>query len=154
MQSTAALYAVFIAIFILSLQNNRENINSIANRIKPTLKVVSYTAAGTIYFNGLILIVFSLGTFSEGKMKILLLFSLFSMVASLIAIVYSSMNLLSDISGLKTSSEKLTYISDLVRGLEGPDSENLLMKNSKNIDFCIQSLDDENPEVRAIAPKL
>jgi uncharacterized membrane protein len=86
MQSTAALYAVFIAIFILSLQNNRENINSIANRIKPTLKIVSYTAAGTIYFNGLILIVFSLGTFSAAKMKILLFFSILSMVASLIAI--------------------------------------------------------------------
>lgn len=107
MQSVAALYGVFIAIFILSLQNNRDSINSIANQIKPTLKIVSYTAAGTIYLNGLILIVFSLGAFSETKMKFMLFSSLISMVLSLIAIVYSSMILLSDISGLKTSFENI-----------------------------------------------
>jgi hypothetical protein len=33
MQSVAVLYAVFIAIFVLSLQSNRDSINSIANRI-------------------------------------------------------------------------------------------------------------------------
>ena len=100
MQSVAALYAVFIAIFVLSLQSNRDNTNSIANRIKPPLKIVSYTSAGTIYFNGLILIVFSLGSFSEAKMKLLLFSSLVSMVLSLVSIVYSSMNLLSNVSGL------------------------------------------------------
>ena len=150
MQSVAALYAVFIAIFVLSLQNNRDNINSIANRIKPPLKIVSYTSAGTIYFNGLILIVFSLGAFSETKMKFMLFSSLVSMVLSLLAIVYSSMNLLSDVSGLKTSSEKYSYISNLLRGQEG-NPANLMNQNQKDTEFCIKALDDENPEVRAIA---
>ena len=80
---------------------------------------MSYTAAGTIYFNGLILVVFSLGAFSETKMKFMLFSSLVSMVLSLLAIVYSSMNLLSDVSGLKTSSEKYSDISNLLRGQEG-----------------------------------
>jgi hypothetical protein len=34
MQSVAVLYAVFIAIFVLSMQSNRDSINSISNRIK------------------------------------------------------------------------------------------------------------------------
>lgn len=150
MQSVAALYAVFIAIFILSLQSNRESTNSIANRIKPPLKMVSYTAAGTIYFNGLILIVFSFGSFSEAKMKVLLVSSLISMVLSLLAIVYTSINLLSNVSGLKTSSEKLVYISDLLRGQEG-NPVSPLKQSEKDTQFCIKSLDDETPEVRAIA---
>ncbi|HPS90220.1 MAG TPA: HEAT repeat domain-containing protein, partial [Methanosarcina vacuolata] len=150
MQSVAALYAVFIAIFILSLQSNSDSTNSIANRIKPPLKMVSYTAAGTIYFNGLILIVFSFGSFSEAKMKVLLVSSLISMVLSLIAVVYTSINLLSNVSGLKTSSEKLAYISDLLRGQEG-NPVNPLKQNEKDTQFCIKALDDENPEVRAIA---
>jgi HEAT repeat protein len=150
MQSVAALYAVFIAIFILSLQSNRDSTNSIANRIKPPLKIVSYTAAGTIYFNGLILIVFSFGSFSEAKMKLLLIFSLISMVLSLLAIVYSSMNLLSNVSGLKTSSEKLSYISDLLRGQE-ENPVNPLKQSEKDTQFCIKALEDENPEVREIA---
>ncbi|MFZ2497763.1 HEAT repeat domain-containing protein [Methanosarcina sp.] len=152
MQSVAALYGVFIAIFILSLQNNKDSINSIANQIKPTLKIVSYTAAGTIYFNGLILIVFSLGTFSTTKMKFMLSFSLVSMVLSLIAIVYSSMILLSDVSGLKTSSEKFTYISNLLQEQEG-NSSSLLKQSGRNTEFCIKAIDDENPEVRKIAAK-
>ena len=84
-------------------------------------------------------------------MKILLFFSLFSMAASLIAIVYSSMNLLSDISGLKTSSEKLVYISSLLKGHLESGSENLIIQSRRDIDFCIQSLEDVNPEVRAVA---
>ncbi len=152
MQSVAALYGVFIAIFILSLQNNRDSINSIANQIKPTLKIVSYTAAGTIYFNGLILIVFSLGAFSEIKMKFMLFSSLISMVLSLIAIVYSSMVLLSDISGLKTSSEKYSYISNLLREHEG-NPASLTKQNRKDTEFCIKALDDENPDVRKIAAR-
>lgn len=153
MQSVAALYGVFIAIFILSLQNNRDSINSIANLIKPTLKIVSYTAAGTIYFNGLILIVFSLGEFSDSKMKFMLSASLISMVLSLIAIVYSSMVLLSDISGLKTSSEKYSYISNLLKEQEGNPS-NPTKQNNRDIEFCIQALEDENPEVRRTAAEV
>jgi HEAT repeat protein len=150
MQSVAALYAVFIAIFTLSLQSSRDNTNSIANRIKPPLKIVSYTAAGTIYFNGLILIVFSFGSFSEAKMRLMLFSSLVSMVLSLVAIVYSSMNLLSNVSGLKTSSEKFSYISDLLGGQEG-NPVSSLKQSEKDTQFCIKALDDENPEVRAIA---
>ncbi|MGB9928720.1 MAG: HEAT repeat domain-containing protein [Methanosarcina sp.] len=152
MQSVAALYGVFIAIFILSLQNNKENIHSLANRIKPPLKIVSYTAAGTIYFNGLILIVFSLNTFSETRMKFMLFFSLVSMVLSLIAIIYSSMNLLSDVSGLKTSSEKFTYISNLLQLQQ--DKSIGPLQNEKDMNFCIRALDDENPEVRKVAAKV
>lgn len=151
MQSIAALYGVFIAIFILSLQNNKENIHSLANRIKPPLKIVSYTAAGTIYFNGLILIVFSLDSLSESRMKFMLFFSLVSMILSLIAIVYSSMNLLSNVSGLKTSSEKFSYISNLLQLQQ--DRSTGPLQNEKDIDFCIRALDDENPEVRKVAAK-
>lgn len=150
MQSVAALYAVFIAIFVLSLQSNRDSINSIANRIKPPLKIVSYTAAGTIYFNGLVLIVFSLGSFSEAKMEFLLFSSLISMVLSLVAIIYSSINLLSNVSGLKTSSEKFSYISGLLKEQEG-NHVSAMKQSVKDMEFCIKALDDENPEVRAIA---
>lgn len=151
MQSIAALYGVFIAIFILSLQSNKESLHSLANRIKPPLKIVSYIAAGTIYLNGLIIIVFSLDALSESKMKFLLIFSLTSMVFSLIAIVYSSINLLSDASGLKTSSEKFTHISNILQ-LQHENSGNSL-QNEKDMNFCIKALEDENPEVRKIAAK-
>ncbi len=153
MQSVAALYAVFIAIFTISLQSKKDDTNSIANRIKPPLKIVSYTAAGTIYFNGLILIVFSLGSFSKTKMQLLLISSLISMVLSLVAIVYSSMNLLSNVSGLKTSSEKFYYISNILKEQEG-NPVNSLKQNEKDIKFCIRALDDEHPEVRKIAAKV
>lgn len=152
MQSVAALYAVFIAIFILSLQSKKDSTNSIANRIKPPLKIVSYTSASTIYFNGLILIVFSLGSFSETKMQLLLISSLISMVLSLVAIVYSSMNLLSNVSGLKTSSEKFSYILNLLREQEG-NPVSSVKQSEKDTQFCIRALDDENPEVRTIAAK-
>jgi HEAT repeat protein len=151
MQSIAALYGVFIAIFILSLQSNKESLHSLANRIKPPLKIVSYIAAGTIYLNGLIIIVLSLDTLSESKMKFLLIASLISMILSLIAIVYSSLNLLSDVSGLKTSSEKFTHISNLLQ-LQHENSGQFL-QNGKDMNFCIRALEDENPEVRKIAAK-
>jgi len=48
-------------------------------------------------------------------------------------------------------SEKLVYISSLLKGQVEPGSENLIIQSRRDIDFCIQSLEDENPEVRAIA---
>ncbi|KKF99466.1 hypothetical protein [Methanosarcina mazei] len=94
MQSIAAVYAVFIAIFALSLQRNQDSIHSIANQLKPPLKIVSYTAAGSIYLNGLVLIIFSLYSPSEVKIKLMLFTSLLSLVASLVAIVYLSLEML------------------------------------------------------------
>jgi HEAT repeat protein len=76
--------------------------------------------------------------------------SLFSMALSLLSIVYSSMNLLSDVSGLKTSSEKYSYISNLLIGQEG-GIESQMSPSGKDPEFCIKALDDENPEVRSLA---
>ncbi|WP_440946777.1 HEAT repeat domain-containing protein [Methanosarcina sp. T3] len=154
MQSIAAVYAVFIAIFALSLQRNLDSIHSIANRLKPPLKIVSYTAVGSIYLNGLMLIIFSLHSPSELKIELMLFTSLLSLVASLIAIVYLSMEMLSDVSGLKTSSEKFTYLSNLLRELEGWSSSGQMELSSGDVELCIQGLDDEKPEVRIAAAQL
>ncbi|AKB76086.1 hypothetical protein MSLAZ_2825 [Methanosarcina lacustris Z-7289] len=154
MQSIAAVYAVFIAIFALSLQRDQDSIHSAANRLKPPLKIVSYTAAGSIYLNGLILLIFSLYSPPEVKIKFLLFASLLSLVASLIAIVYLSLEMLSDVSGLKTSSEKFAHLSNLLRELEGLGSSGQMELSAGESEFCIQALEDEKPEVRMVAAHL
>ncbi|TFH05770.1 MAG: hypothetical protein E4H06_00880 [Methanosarcina sp.] len=154
MQSIAAVYAVFIAIFALSLQRNQDSIHSIANRLKPPLKIVSYTAAGSIYLNGLILLIFSLYSPLEVKIKLMLFTSLLSLVASLLAIVYLSLEMLSDVSGLKTSSEKFAHLSNLLRELEGWGSSGQMELSAGDTEFCIQALEDEKPEVRMVAAQL
>ena len=73
------------------------------------------------------------------------------MILSLIAIVYSSINLLSDVSGLKTSSEKFTHISNLLQLKH--ENSGYSPQNERNMNFCIRALEDENPEVRKIAAK-
>lgn len=153
MQSIAAVYAVFIAIFALALQRNLDSIHSIANRLKPPLKIVSYTAVGSIYINGLMLIIFSLHSPSILKIELMLFTSLLSLVASLIAIIYLSMEMLSDVSGLKTSSEKYAHLSNLLSELEGRDSGQMEL-SAGDSELCILSLDDEKPEVRIAAARL
>jgi len=153
MQSIAAVYAVFIAIFALALQRNLDSIHSIANRLKPPLKIVSYTAVGSIYINGLMLIIFSLHSPSILKIEFMLFTSLLSLVASLIAIIYLSMEMLSDVSGLKTSSEKYVHLSHLLRELEGRDSGQMEL-SAGDSELCVLSLDDEKPEVRIASAKL
>ncbi|MDQ1275465.1 MAG: hypothetical protein QG610_1039 [Euryarchaeota archaeon] len=153
MQSIAAVYAVFIAIFALALQRNLDSIHSIANRLKPPLKIVSYTAVGSIYINGLMLIIFSLHSPSILKIELMLFTSLLSLVASLIAIVYLSMEMLSDVSGLKTSSEKYSHLSHLLSELEGRNSGKMEL-SAGDSELCILSLDDEKPEVRIAAARL
>lgn len=54
MQSVTAIYALFIAFFVLSIQNNQKSISLIGDLLKPPFKVVSYVIAITIYFNGLV----------------------------------------------------------------------------------------------------
>lgn len=153
MQSIAAVYAVFIAIFALALQRNLDSIHSIANRLKPPLKIVSYTAVGSIYINGLMLIIFSLHSPSILKIEFMLFTSLLSLVASLIAIIYLSMEMLSDVSGLKTSSEKYVHLSHLLRELEGRDFGQMEL-SAGDSELCVLSLDDEKPEVRIAAARL
>jgi HEAT repeat protein len=153
MQSIAAVYAVFIAIFALALQRNLDSIHSIANRLKPPLKIVSYTAVGSIYINGLMLIIFSLHSPSILKIEFMLFTSLLSLVASLIAIIYLSMEMLSDVSGLKTSSEKYAHLSHILQELEGKDPGQMEL-SAGDSELCILSLDDEKPEVRISATRL
>jgi len=154
MQSIAAVYAVFIAIFALALQRNLDSIHSIANRLKPPLKIVSYTAVGSIYINGLMLIIFSLHSPSILKIEFMLFTSLLSLVFSLIAIIYLSMEMLSDVSGLKTSSsEKYSHLSHLLSELEGRNSGQMEL-SAGDSELCILSLDDEKTEVRIAAARL
>jgi HEAT repeat protein len=96
------------------------------------------------------LIIFSLHSPSILKIEFMLFASLLSLVSSLVAIIYLSMEMLSDVSGLKTSSEKYVHLSQLLSELEGRDSGQMEL-SAEDSELCILSIDDEKPEVRIAA---
>lgn len=56
MQSIAAMYAVFIAIFLLTIQQNQMKLSSVADVLKPAFKHVSYIIFTCVFLNGLIIL--------------------------------------------------------------------------------------------------
>lgn len=123
MQSVAAIYALFIAIFVLSIQNNQRIISLLGDMLKPPFKVVSAIVAITIYSNGFVLFIFSHYKPIELEVNILYYSSLFSLLVSLIAIVYFSFWMISTVAGLNTHDEILYNLSQ-----------------HKNIEECYRSL--------------
>jgi hypothetical protein len=107
MQSVAAIYALFIAVFVLSIQNNQQIISLLGDLLKPSFKVVSAVVATTIYFNGLVLFIFSHYKPIEFEVNILYFGSLISLLVSLIAIVYFSFWMISKVAGINTQKETL-----------------------------------------------
>lgn len=122
MQSVAAIYALFVAIFVLNIQNNQRIISLLGDKLKPPFKVVSIIVAATIYFNGLVLFIFGRYKPIELEVNILYYSSIFSLLVSLIAIVYFSFWMISTV-GLNTYDEMLYNLSQ-----------------SKNIEECYTSL--------------
>jgi len=112
MQSVAAIYAVFIAIFILTIQRHQIKISSVANVLKPQFELVSYIIITVLWFNGLILSCLSYFDFEESKVNILLILSSISLFVSLFAIVNFSFKILSNKAGLITPEEFLIQIEE------------------------------------------
>jgi hypothetical protein len=111
MQSVAAIYALFVAIFVLSIQNNQRSISLIGDLLKPPFKLVSYVIAITIDFNGFVLFIFSFCKPIELEVNILYSGSLISLFSSLIAIMYFSFWMISTAGGLNTHKEVLNNLS-------------------------------------------
>lgn len=112
MQSVAALYAVFIAIFLLTFQRNEIKISSVANVLKPAFENVSYIIITTICFNGLLLFVLNYFDHFDSRIEILLIFSLISLFISLFSIAFVSFKILSNTVGLKTPEEFFMQIEE------------------------------------------
>ncbi|WP_231585410.1 HEAT repeat domain-containing protein [Methanosarcina sp. WWM596] len=138
MQSVAAIYAVFVAIFALSLQHNKKNISLAADVLKPPFKNVSCNIVVIMYFNGLILLILSFYNPLELKIKILLFGSLVSLLISLVVIMNSSFHILTNVAGLITNDEKFTMIEDCIQ-------------DPRAFDPLIQMLNDDNENVREAA---
>ena len=112
MQSVSAIYAIFIAVLVLSLQHNHRKISSVASLIKAPFENTSYIIYIVLCFNGLILFSLSYYNLIESKIKILLLLSLFSLILSLFLMVSFSFRILSNTAGLKTPEEILINIKE------------------------------------------
>lgn len=138
MQSVAAIYALYVAIFVLSIQNNQKTIILLGDELKPRFKTVSAIVATTIYFNGFVLFIFSHYKHIDLEVNILYYSSLFSLLVSLISIVYFSTGMISAV-GLNTYNERSYNLSH---------SKNI-EEYSKNREKCYRSLiayiDIENP---------
>lgn len=129
MQSVAAIYALFVAIFVLSIQNNQRTTILLGDEFKPRFKTVSAIVATTIYFNGFVLFIFSHYEHIDLEVNILYYSSLFSLLVSLIAIVYFSSRMISAI-GLNTYNE-ISYNLSHSKNIE---------EYSKNREECYKSL--------------
>jgi len=110
MQSVAAIYAVFIAVLVLSLQRNPQKISSVASVLKTPFENTSYIIITVLFVNGLILFSFSNYNLIESKIRVMLIFSIVSLFVSLLAIVTFSFQILTNTAGLKTPEELLVQI--------------------------------------------
>jgi len=152
MQSVAAIYGMFIAIFLLIMQYNRKKLNSIATVLKPQFEIISYIIVTVLCFNGLILFSLSYYNLIESKIKILLILSLVSLVLSLLAIVSFSFQMLPNTAGLKTPKEMLIQINSdedkLKLYTEPLDTEGKykyeIKKGIENIRYIFDKLADGN----------
>jgi hypothetical protein len=117
MQSIAAVFALFIAVFVLSLQRHQRKISSVVDALRPPIEFVSRIIIITMYFNGLVIFIINFYNPSESKLKFLLFGSLVSLIMSLILIVFYSFRLLKNVAGLKTSDEKLDEIDQVNKTL-------------------------------------
>lgn len=111
MQSIAAIYALFIAVLVLSIQSNQKTISLMGDMLKPPFKVVSTAVAVTIYFNGFVLLIFS--NFKPVHLEVNILYygSLLSLLVSLISIIYFSFWMITNVTGLKTHEEMLCTLT-------------------------------------------
>jgi hypothetical protein len=110
MQSVAAIYALFVAILVFSIQSNQNNnrvISVLGDMLKPRFKIATAVVVFTIYFNGLILFIFSHYKPIELEVDFLYFASLILLFICLIVIVYTSFWMISDVAGLKTNKEVL-----------------------------------------------
>lgn len=126
MQSVAAIYAVFIAIFLLTFQRTEIKISSVADVLKPAFENVSYIIITTILFNGLLLFVLNYFNSFDTRIETILIFSLISLFISLFSIVSVSFKILSNTVGLKTPEEFLIQIEedeDKLKLYTEPDDE-------------------------------
>jgi FOG: HEAT repeat len=134
MQSVAAIYGIFIAIFLLTIQRSNVKISSVATVLKPLFETVSYIIITVLWCNGLILFSLSYYNLEESKVNNLLIFSLISLFVSLFAIIYFSFIILSNPAGLKTPEEFLIQIE------KDEDKLKLYSKTSKQIEGVVLSL--------------
>lgn len=163
MQSVAAIYALFVAVLVLSIQNNQKIISLIGDLLKPPFKMVSYIVATTIYFNGLLLFIFSFRKPTELQVSSLYSISLISLLVSLIAIVYFSIRMISTVAGLKTHEETLYNLSQgkdieaCYSALDLDGDYSLLTskwflksvdKQNKEIEYIVRLLEHGSPEMK------
>ena len=159
METIAALYALFIAVLVLSIQKNNQKATSlIGDLLKPPFKFVSYTIAITIYFNGFVLFIFSFYKPIGLEISVLYFGSLISLFSSLIAIIYFSFWIISTVTGLNTHEEMLYNLSQ-GRDIEAcylslstdADKWDLISENQKNkdIELYIKLLECGNSNIKS-----
>jgi hypothetical protein len=112
MQSVAAIYALFIAVFVLIIQNSQKSASIIGDLLKPPFRITTTIVAFTIYYNGFSLFIFN-SFDSINEVEYWCFGSLILLFSSLIAIVYVSYWMISTVGGLNTFEERM---SDLNQG--------------------------------------
>jgi hypothetical protein len=157
MQSVAAIYALFIAILVLSIQNNQKTVSLIGSILKPRFKITTVVVAITIYFNGLVLFIFSHYKPIDLEVSILYFLSLVSLFVSLIAIVYTSFWMVSSVAGLNTDEETLynlnrrEKIKDVYLALDFLNDQGILNdQDYLRTNWSLKSTEQQNREIQYI----
>jgi hypothetical protein len=145
MQSVAAIYALFVAILVMSIQNNQKVVSLIGDMLKPRFKIATSIVAFTIYFNGLVLFIFGHYKPIDSEVGVLYFLSLISLFVSLIVIVYTSFWMISTVAGLNTQDEILDNLS------QGKDIEACYLALDLDIDkWFIKPKDQQDKEIKII----
>jgi hypothetical protein len=144
MQSVAATFGLFIAIFVLSLQHNSKKISSIVSILRPSFMIVSFIVLATLYFNGFVLFIISSAKPSDLNIEILLKGSLFSLILSLVSIIGGSYQVLAITTGFKSRNEKIISIDlDEMYWHRKSDSQ-----RKKTVKSYIDLLENEDSDIK------